>query len=276
MYRFAVFLFLFFVPLFSGAQVIEAGITGGATMYSGDLTPEAFGLYLQDANPAIGFFSRMNFSDRFAARFSVNFGKVSGDDANGANAGRGLSFQSDLVELASTMEWNLFKLGSSEYGEVFPYLFAGIGLFHMAPEAKLEDTYVMLQALGTEGQGLEGYGDPYRLYQFMIPFGAGIKLKLSPATTLSVEFGARKTFTDYIDDVGATPVNYLDVLNGNGKLAAQFSNPNINPDDPGTANLDYLRGSPYNDWIYMLGAGLSVRLRDKGPLSSRAFGCPKF
>ena len=258
------------------AQTLEAGILGGVSMYSGDLTPDGVGLYLQESHPAVGFFSRMNFSDKFGARFSVNFAKVSGDDNNTPNAGRGLRFQSNIVELSSMLEWNMFRLGNSKYGEIFPYLFAGIGLFHMAPEAKLEDTWIMLQALGTEGQGLPGYPDPYSPYQFHIPFGAGIKFKLSETTTLALEFGARKTFTDYLDDTGATPVNYLDIRDGNGKLAAIFSNPNINPDDPGNAVLDYVRGSPYKDWYYLIGASLAFKLSDKGPLSSRAFGCPKF
>lgn len=258
------------------SQTLEAGITGGVSMYSGDLTPDGFALYLQEAHPALGFFSRMSLSNNIAARFAVNFAKVSGDDANTANAGRGLRFQSELVELNSVLEWNLFKLGNSRYGEIFPYVFAGVGLFYMSPEAKLEDTWISLQELGTEGQGLPGYPDPYSPYQFQIPFGGGIKFKLSENTTLALEFGARKIFTDYLDDTGSTPVNYLDIRDGNGKLAALFSNPNINPDDPGNAVLDYVRGSPYKDWYYLIGASLAFKLSDKGPLSSRAFGCPKF
>lgn len=267
---------LLLMPFFLRSQIVEAGFSGGVAMYSGDLTPKGFGLYLQDSRPAIGFFSRMNFSSRLAARFAVNFASVGGDDENTPNVGRGLSFQSDILEISSSVEWNVFRLGSSEYGEVFPFVFAGIGFFHMSPEARLEDTWVMLQALGTEGQGLPGYPEPYNLYQLMVPFGAGFKLKLNERTTLGIEFSARKLFTDYLDDVSATQVNYLDVLNGNGKLAAQFSNPNINPDDPGDAALDYMRGSPYNDWYYMLNATLSFRLKEKAPLSSRAFACPKF
>ena len=80
------------------AQTLEAGILGGVSMYSGDLTPDGVGLYLQESHPAVGFFSRMNFSDKFGARFSVNFAKVSGDDNNTPNAGASKSSRNNELQ----------------------------------------------------------------------------------------------------------------------------------------------------------------------------------
>ena len=42
---------------------------------------------------------------------------------------------------------------------------------------------------------------PYNLTQFAIPFGGGIKFRVSENVVLAYEVGFRKTFTDYLDDV---------------------------------------------------------------------------
>jgi hypothetical protein len=50
--------------------------------------------------------------------------------------------------------------------------------------------------------------------QLAIPFGAGVKYVINPLWYLSLEFGMRKTFTDYIDDVSASQRNVKDFQGG--------------------------------------------------------------
>ena len=58
--------------------------------------------------------------------------------------------------------------------------------------------------------------------QIAIPLGVGIKWSLGEKFSLVAEYGVRKTFTDYLDDVGGT---YADpqYLNAEDAIAAQLS-----------------------------------------------------
>ena len=81
-----------------------------------------------------------------------------------------------------------------------------------------------LQPLCTEGQGSSAYPDrrPYTLTQLCFPFGVGVKFRLGKSFSFSAEYGFRKTWTDYLDDVSKTYVG-SEVLHANsedGALAA--------------------------------------------------------
>ena len=61
---------------------------------------------------------------------------------------------------------------------VSPYILAGIGYFHFNPQANLNDNYVDLQPLHTEGQGFAEYPNvkEYKLSQINFPVGIGSKI----------------------------------------------------------------------------------------------------
>jgi hypothetical protein len=85
-----------------------------------------------------------------------------------------------------------------------------VAVFAFNPQAKLGDQWYDLQPMGTEGQFLPGCDtcpEPYKLVQFSIPFGVGIRYKLTDKIDLNVEMGLRKTFTDYLDDVSGNYPN---------------------------------------------------------------------
>ncbi len=97
------------------------------------------------------------------------------------------------------MFWNLSDAGWDCFA-------IGIGIFTFNPEARFGgDEWIDLQPLGTEGQWLADpenrYPEPYELTQFNIPFGGGLRFRLSRRWDMEVEIGWRKTFTDYLDDV---------------------------------------------------------------------------
>ncbi len=261
------------------AQSTELGIAGGLSFYSGDISPDEFGLYFRDLNPAGGAFARINFGNTFSTRLGFSMTKISGDDMDIGREDRGLNFRSQIMELALTGELNLLHLGSKKGLQVVPFIFGGGSIFHFNPEGRLEDNWVELQPLGTEGQGLEGYDEPYNLTQFNLLAGGGIKFIISEALTIGVEIGGRKLFTDYLDDVGYTEVNYLDVLEGNGELAAQFSNPTIK--NPEEGDVNYRRGGKFDDWYYISSVTLSYRISGGGNYygsggRNRNIGCPTF
>jgi len=267
--------FLFTV---NAQQGTELGIMGGASVYSGDLSKQEFGVYVDEINPAFGAFARFNLNRTVALRLGLTMGRVSGDDDNTGRENRGLSFRSRITEFSLVGEVNLFKLGRYQDRGTIPYLFGGLAIFNFNPEAAFDGDYVELQPLGTEGQGLPNYEAPYNLTQVSIPLGVGVKFMLNDNITLGLEFGGRKTFTDHLDDVSDAEVNYLDVLEGNGELAAMLSNPTLQ--DPDSESLTYRRGGQYNDWYYFGGATLSFRLSGSGPGtgwgSGKGIGCPTF
>lgn len=263
---------------FSYAQTVDFGGFAGVTMYSGDLTPDELGVYFTEMHPGGGLFTRVNFSNRFSGRLAINYGRVTGDDNKyERNAGRRLSFRTDIVEVNLTGELHLFTLGNRNAGGslVIPFVFGGVGLFKFNPQTLDNDQWVDLQPIGTEAQGVPGYDDPYNLIEYNIPLGLGIKFILNDTWTIGLEFGGRKLFTDYLDDVSDTVINYQDLIKGNGSQAARLSNPRIVDQD---ADVTYFRGSPFKDWYYM--GGLTVAYNMTGRARSGGggskYGCPTF
>lgn len=257
-------------------QSVELGINAGFSLYNGDLSPKNNMDYLQMLHPAGGVFLRVNTITPISLRLGANFGSISGDDKKSAHPYRQLNFRSRISELYFTGEWNLFEWypGRSNTG-FSPYLFAGLNLYYFNPQAQIEDQWVDLQPLGTEGQGLEGYQEKYDLAQVAIPFGIGLKFKLPGRWQLGLEVGARKLFTDYLDDVGNQTVIYEDVLNGNGALAAQLSNPSFDPDTT-PLQTSYSRGKSAKDWYYIGGLTVSYLISESGDHPRNSVKCPSF
>ncbi|HKK79075.1 MAG TPA: DUF6089 family protein [Phaeodactylibacter sp.] len=253
------------------------GVMGGVSLYSGDLSPQEFGIYLEELRPAFGAFARIEMGRAFALRPSISIGQVTGDDFVSGREDRGLSFRSRITELALIGELNLFKIGARRNRGLIPYLFGGGAVFFFNPETEFDGDYIELQPLGTEGQGLPNYPAPYQLTQVAVPLGVGIKFMLNENLTISVEFGGRKLFTDYLDDVSDTEVNYFDVLENNGELAAQLSNPTLEEPEE---NATYSRGGAFNDWYYIGGLSFAFRLNGSSGgnrmRDGRNIGCPTF
>ncbi len=240
-----------------GAQSLEFGLFAGLATYSGDLTPNPWSIKPQAVHPAGALVARWHANDQIVLRMSVMQTTVSGDDAYYDNP-RGLRFRSDLTEVALVAEYQPFriKIGRSA---LIPFAYGGAAVFRFNPETTYENFRVDLQPLGTEGQGMAGYDEPYDLQQLALPFGAGIKLAINEAWVLSVDYGGRKLFTDYLDDVGSQTVRYGDLFVDRNEIRPVLSNPKFDPD---TDDFDrsYRRGGPGHDWFSTFGLTLSYRL----------------
>jgi hypothetical protein len=81
------------------------------------------------------------------------------------------------------------------------YVFAGFGGMYFNPKAEYQGTWVALQPIGTEGQGLDGQPAKYSRFTFTVPYGIGVGKSIDRYWSVNVEFTMRATFTDYIDDV---------------------------------------------------------------------------
>ena len=151
-----------------------------------------------------------------------------------------------------------YETGNSLY-PFSPFVFTGISIFNYNPQAEASDgQWYDLQPLGTEGQEttLRPYLKKYALTQFSIPFGGGIKVSVNKNFNLILEYGIRKTFTDYIDDVSTT---YAGIPTEFNNLAIELADRSL--DGPKQAGEE--RGiSTNNDWYSFTGITFSFKIKN--------------
>lgn len=255
------------------AQHFEFGLLGGFSNYLGDLSNNSRNLYLRESNLAGGLFMRYNFNELGALKLGLNYTSLSGTDQNAPTTelqGRNLSFSSPILDVSLVGEFNI--LGYQPYNlyrPFSPYIFAGFGLFTYDPGTIYEGELVKLGPLGTEGQGSSAQSAAYGKTAFSIPFGLGVKYALSDKVNLGLEIGARRTTTDYLDDVSTIFVD-PQTLN---PLAAALSN--RSGEIPGNDLSLYAPGMPRGDnkgrdWYFIAGLTISYNFIDNGLVGSRA------
>lgn len=235
------------------------GFSLGGSYYVGDLNPYG---HFKNTHLSGGIFYKYHLNSRLEYRFGFRYGKVAGFDEQAkdeAQKARNLSFDSHLFEVSTGIEFNFldYKLGNDKYFFT-PYMFVDIGVFKMNPRTMHNGEMIALQTIGTEGQGSTlTEKKPYPLYQFVIPFGIGFKVNLGRRAAIGIEYGLRKTFTDYLDDVGEGDFIERPVLaEQNGNIAAELSDRSL----PGY-NMTGKRGNPSTkDWYSMFGITFSFSL----------------
>jgi hypothetical protein len=243
----------------------DVGVLLGASYYIGDLNTSHF--YM--SQPAVGIFYRFNYNYRVSFKGGFNYGSIQGDDSQSSNPDqleRNLNFKTTIMEMYAQAEFNFweYRIGHTKY--IFaPYLFLGMAAFHFDPQTHYQNQWIDLRGLSTEGQGtpLNPTQKPYPLTQFAIPFGIGFKLNLSNYIGMGFEWGPRKTFTDYLDDVSGAYVDPVKLAQYKGAMAAVLSNPSktagASADDVGK-----LRGNPSTkDWYFYYGLVISFKLKAK-------------
>ena len=281
------FWLIFLVGIAGNAQHFYAGALIGGADYLGDLSDNSSRIVLKETKLASGLFIGYQFNDFAEAKFSFNYARVAGSDANAkeeAIRARNLSFYSNIFEFSLRGEWNVLGFQPYNYSRPFsPFLFAGISGFKFDPYTNFSGQKIALQPLGTEGQGLSDRADKYQLFQFAVPFGLGAKYLLNENWTLGIELGARFTFTDYLDDVGGTYLSYEDLLAGNGELAASLGNREgeRTGQPPVSVPTGTQRGdNKANDWYFIAGLTITYNFIDSGMMGSRKrikrrrTGCP--
>ena len=129
----------------------------------------------------------------------------------------------------------------------------------MNPKGKLDGEWVELQPLGTEGQGtiLRNANNEivkkYSKNQIVIPFGLGIKMNITHHLSFSLEYGMRKTFTDYFDDVSGLYPDLI-ALAEESPQAAQMSDKSGYPQGLNGSSFGLQRGDASNkDWYAVSG-----------------------
>lgn len=239
----------------------ELGVMVGGSYYIGDLNPLK---HFKNTHLAGSILYRFNINARLIWRMNVLYGSIEGSDADASRdliRNRNLSFQSDIYEVGSGVEFNYFpfEIGHDRYRGT-AYFLAEIAVMHMNPKAEYNGELVELQPLGTEGQGTSLSGKrPYSLTQLTIPVGLGAKFSVGKRATIGLEYGLRFLFTDYLDDVSS--YRYADPLvlaAENGPLAAAMSNRSLDGSRFGRRGNTASR-----DWYSFAGLSLTFRLGPK-------------
>lgn len=241
----------------------EVGFIGGASYYLGDLNTTHF----NNSLPFGGIVIRKNIDRRFSYKAELLYLNIAADDRDDATdtiaINRGLHFRSSVFELSGQIEFNFlpFEAGNALYTWT-PFVYTGLSFFHFNPQAENKDgLWVNLQELGTEGQGSNSFPErtKYPLAQLAIPLGGGLKIAINPSFNIILEYGVRKTFTDYLDDVSTT---YPEGINSN---VADIPNATYEMSDPtGTHIAGDQRGDPdKKDWYSFVGITLSFKLNNQ-------------
>ncbi len=206
-----------------------------------------------DAKPSFNvgaqvFFAHNFLGNRLSARTELTYFRLQGTDATADDdrVERNLSFFSNNMELNAVGLFHLFPQDKKFYKRSFLniYAMAGTGLLYTNPKTEYQGQTIKLQPLETEGI-------KYSRFQFVIPYGIGIRFRQGVLYNIALEAGWRKTFTDYLDD--ASSVRYPDPLILKGDLSRALSDrrrerdPNY-PIKPGLGR----RGNPDNKDSYML------------------------
>ncbi|MBT8194874.1 MAG: hypothetical protein HKO56_03180 [Bacteroidia bacterium] len=291
MQRLALVLLLTLIPVLLNAQSrrwkslrYEVVFGAGATNFLGELggadqigTDFYRDLEFSQTRPATSLGLRYYVGSRAAVKANFTYGILAGDDATTNEFHRqyrNLNFKTNIYELTTVFEYMFlserpgarYKLkgvkGIRGYNIAF-YGFAGVGVLKFNPQGEYNGKWYDLQPLGTEGQGIIESRKKYDLVQLVIPGGIGFKYAIDRRWSVGIEYGVRKTFTDYIDDVSRSYVekSILDQIDPLSYYLADKSN----GDFPSNTSPGAQRGDPNDKDSYLFALfTINYKLRSGG------------
>jgi len=215
------------------AHYVTIGGSLGALNYKGDFeqSKSLLSSNLKGTRPGLGVNITERMGQHLSLRAELFYGRIKGDDAdakvNNRNDAyrrlRNLNFVNNILEFKFDVIYDIIPARSPIFMKrtIFtPYVFAGIAVFTNDPRRNGES----LRKIGTVGQHLSDSDkekledfyasvasdydfdpkipDPYKQIQIAVPFGIGVRQRLTTHIDLSFEVGVRYTFTDYLDDLG--------------------------------------------------------------------------
>lgn len=203
------------VPSSVFAQKWEIGAGAGVCSYKGDVMPTFKPLVVRPGGSA---FVRMNYSRAVSFKVQGMYGGVVGKDkfmkSDPFRQAREFSFNATLIEGSGQIEYNFlnFRTTSSRIVNNWtPYVFGGYGATLIESRAKIKTDINPSVFFPYNSNKTE---------QAMI-LGIGFKKQWRGQWNWGVEFGARHTTTDFLDNIGYS----------NGNLQINIP-PGVNPSDP--------------------------------------------
>jgi len=171
----------------------------GHTRYFGELN-NGKGFQKGLSNASIGIEGRL--LSKWSARAEFAYYNVSGSDSyaddSTYNRQRNLSFKTNNFEgyLGAVYYFKPYNKIYHKRRKFEPYAHLGAGITSVNPQAEINGGWEKLRPLATEGETYKGRA-------LIVPFGVGVKARISSFINLVGELGYRYTFTDRLDDVSA-------------------------------------------------------------------------
>jgi len=215
-------------------QQYEVGLGLGGTTYTGDIIRQ-----IDPSQSGIQgtLFGRRNFDNAWSLRGGISVARLNAADSmapiDPAALVRNAYFQGTLFEVSAIMEFHFLDYMAHQSTARFsPFGFLGLG-------------YGIFLASGQAHQG-DPSDESYRMGSPVIPFGLGVKYKLRDRVLVSLEGGARATFSDGMDKIGNEGIYYPRFMT-DPNTGSQVLNPN---------GLNFGNNSD-RDWYYFLGITIS-------------------
>lgn len=183
------------------AQKIELGAGIGGFNYKGDISPAT---RLRFFKPGGSLFFRYNPNQALSLRAEVAGGLIGAEDKYSKDPfqqARNLSFRASIFEASAVTEYNFLNFLERRFAINWtPYVFGGIGLAKFNPEIQTS---------------------AYKTSTMVLPYGVGVKYQIRRPWNIGLEYGARKTFTDYLDNLGGDAL-ITDKMQGDPSLKDNY------------------------------------------------------
>jgi len=192
-----IFAFLAFPQLVS-AQRVEFGAGLGGFNYKGDISPN---FRFRFFKPGGSLFFRYNPSQALSLRAEIAGGVIGAKDEHSKDPfqqARNLSFTTRIIEGSTVAEYNFLNYEDRRFAVNWtPYVFGGLGYSTFNPSPKTSD---------------------YKTSSLVLPYGVGIKYQIRRPWNIGLEYGTRKTYTDFLDNLGGNPVSNDKLQQGDPSL----------------------------------------------------------
>ncbi|WP_406566864.1 type IX secretion system protein PorG [Dyadobacter helix] len=184
------------------AQKVELGVGLGGFNYNGDISPSFRFRFLK---PAGSVFFRYNLNSALTLRAEVAGGLIGAKDSESKDPQQVLrdqSFRTSVFEGSVAAEYNFLDYKERRFAVNWtPYVFGGMGLAKFSPNVN---------------------SGGYRTNTLVLPYGVGVKYQIRRPWAVGLEYGTRKTFTDYLDNLGGDPASVDKIQQGNPSLKDKY------------------------------------------------------
>lgn len=225
----------------------EFSFGSGGSMFTGTVSsPSIFNNEVTINNSIVASY-HFNKSVSTSLMFSYfSLGNIDYKSTNLEEVARGFHFTTKMMTITPYLQ---FKISESETNrnKIFYNSFFGIGFEYIKfnPTSSYKGVIYDLQPMGTGGQFIDSIKSPYSLNTFGLMFSYRLNMNISKKNTIGFMISYHRTFTDYLDDVGADkypdPSLLYEKTKNNPAAAVYFSNPTSDYITPGR-----LRSSPSN------------------------------
>jgi hypothetical protein len=176
------------------AQKIEVGGGLGVFNYKGDISPS---FKFRFFKPGGSLFFRYNPNQALSLRAELAAGLIGAADQYSKDPfqkARNMSFRTRITEVSAVAEYNFLDYEEKRFAVNWtPYVFGGLGISKFKPDVVT---------------------DSYKINSLVIPYGVGIKYQIRRPWNIGLEYGTRKTFSDYYDNLGGDPKSTVQLEQG--------------------------------------------------------------